>query len=297
MNEPDAEPKIETHAEAVREPVPDPGGRRRWSLPVLVGVVAWLILAGAVGVLWMQVSERPAAAPVDPALASIAARLTKLEQAPPAPAGPAAEAGPDLTPRVEALERRAAPDLSGIMARLSALEQRPPGDTAALAARIGLLEQSVAHADRAARALSASMALNAGRPLGDMTKAPAALARFAHTAPPTEAGLRLAFPAAAEAALSASRPADQDRPMMDRLLARAENLVTVRQGDRVLVGDSAAGVLIRARTSLDAGDLDGTIAALGRLQGGAAAAMAGWVSDATALRDARAALAEMAAQP
>jgi len=148
-----------------------------------------------------------------------------------------------------------------------------------------------------ARVQAAAMALNAGRPLGTIPNAPAALGRFATAAPPTEAALRLGFPAAAEAALDAARPVDTGQPFLDRMLARAENLVTVRQGEHVLVGDAAAGVLTNARMALDAGDLDGTIAALAGLQGGAAQAMSHWLADATALRDARAALADMAAQP
>ena len=73
--------------------------------------------------------------------------------------------------------------------------------------------------------------------------------------------------------------------------------MTVRQGDRVLVGDSAAGVLARARNALDAGDLAGAVAAVSTLSGPPAAAMAGWRADAQAVLDARAGLAAMAAHP
>ena len=63
----------------------------------------------------------------------------------------------------------------------------------------------------------------------------------------------------------------------------------------MLVGDPAAGVLERARTALDAGDLAGAVAAVDSLNGAAAQAMAGWLAQARALLDARAALAEWAA--
>ena len=83
--------------------------------------------------------------------------------------------------------------------------------------------------------------------------------------------------------------------MLARLWAQAQNLVTIREGDNVLVGDPAAGVLDRARTALDAGDLVGAVATVGSLTGPAADAMAGWMMQARALLDARAALADWAA--
>lgn len=282
MNEPPPEP--------TPEPAASPPARR--SLKPWLPVIAYFVLAGAIGALWYRTSLPPEPVAANPSLAGIEARLAKLEQRPPSPA-----AAPDLTPRVEALERRAPPDLSSLQARLSGLEQRPPGDTTALATRIAALEQSLGRADRLARVQAASMALGAGRALGDIPGAPEPLVRFARAKPPTEAALRLAFPAVANTALDASRPADDRRPILDRMLARAEDLVTIRQGDHVLVGDPAAGVLVRARSALDAGDLAGAITALAGLRGGSATAVAGWLADATALRDARAALADMAAQP
>ena len=291
MNEPATDPTPEPEA-APLEPSAAPLPPRRALMPWLT-VIAFFVLAGAIGALWFRTLTLPEPANANPPLAAIEARLARLEQRPPAP--PAA--GPDLTPRVEALERRAPPDLSSLQARLAGLEQRPPGDTTALAARIAALEQSLGRADRLAHVQAAALALAAGRPLGDIPGAPAALARFAHANPPTEAALRLAFPAAARAALDASRPDDAGKPILTRLLARVEAPFTIRQGDRVLVGDPAAGVVERARTALDAGDLAGAVAALSGLRGESATAMAAWLADATALRDARAALADMAAQP
>lgn len=309
MNELVTEPTA-PEPEANPEPLAPPPLPRRRLIPWLA-VIGFVMLAGAVGFFWFRTPTPPelievnavppapasTATPPEPIavnapVAALEARLARLEQKAAPPAG-----GPDLTPRIEALERKAPPDLSSLQARLAALEQRPPGETTSLAARIAVLEKSLGHGDRLASVQTAAMALSAGRPLGDMQGAPPALARFAHTKPPTEAALRLAFPAAEHAALDASRPANEGRPFMDRLLARAENLVTIRQGDRVVVGDPAAGVLLHARTALDAGDLNGAVAALGDLRGGAAAAMAGWLADAAALRDAKAALADMAAQP
>ena len=262
MNDP-SPPPMQAEPEAASPPV----RRNPWPY---VAVVAYVLLAAAVGWLWVRPAKVPPAAP-DPAVA--------------------------LNARLTALEQRSPPDLSTLRARISNLEQHPPGDTEPLSRRIDALERTLGRFDRIARVQAAAMALSAGRPLGTIPNAPAALGRFATAAPPTEAALRLGFPAAAEAALDAARPVDTGQPFLDRMLARAENLVTVRQGEHVLVGDAAAGVLTNARMALDAGDLDGTIAALAGLQGGAAQAMSHWLADATALRDARAALADMAAQP
>ena len=259
----------------------------------LLTPLALLVLAIAIGVVWLRTMVPPDLGDTEQRLTVIEARLSRMEQQRPAPAS----GGADLTPRVEALERRTNPDLSSLQARVAGLEQRPAGDTEALTSRVTALEKTIARDDRLSRVQAAAVALAAGRKLGPIQGAPSALARFANANPPTEAALRLAFPAAERAALDASRPADDGRPILTRLLARAEELVTVRQGDHVLVGDPAAGVLSRARTALDAGDLSGTIEALSGLRGASATAMSGWLADATALRDARAALADMAVQP
>jgi hypothetical protein len=172
---------------------------------------------------------------------------------------------------------------------------------AALESRVGKLEQgqgavqgAAQDAGRAIRLEAAQTALAAGQKLGPLPGAPPALARFADTAPPTEAGLRAAFPAVAEAARAASQPDLRDRSFLDRALARMQQSVTVRRGDQVIVGDPASGVLAHARQALDDGDLKGAADALAALNGPAAAATHDWVAQVRALLDARAALAAMA---
>ena len=170
-------------------------------------------------------------------------------------------------------------------ARLAALEKpsQTPGQLADRTSRI-------------ARIQAAFIALSVGRPLGEIPDAPPALSRYATVAPPTEAALRLVFPAAAQAALAAAHPAPADQPVLKRLWAQAQDLVTVRQGDHVLLGDPAAGVLARAQTALDAGDLAAAVAALASLSGPQAQALAPWLDHAHGLLAARAALATLAAQ-
>jgi hypothetical protein len=182
--------------------------------------------------------------------------------------------------------------------------QKLPGQVQTLDQRLGTTEKAAGQvaslADRAARIgriQAAQTALEAGQPLGQIPGAPPALSRFATTPAPTEAELRLTFPAAARAAEQASQPTPTEgHPFLDRLWTRAQDLVTVREGDRVIVGDPAAGVIARARQALSAGDLHGAVAALDGLSGPAAEAMADWKAKATALLDARTALATLAAQ-
>jgi len=180
--------------------------------------------------------------------------------------------------------------LDTLEGRLTALEKQGSGISGQIA---GITE----HTQRVSRIQAASGALEAGQRLGDIPGAPPALAQFAHDAPPTEAGLRLSFNDAAEAAQRASQPAImENQPFASRLWTRAQQSVTVRQGDHVLVGDPVSGVLAHARQALDAGDLAGSIKVLNGLAGPAAAAMADWVGQARALLEARAALATMAAR-
>jgi hypothetical protein len=302
-------------------------------LPWLLGL-GFLVLAGAIGFVWWSAPQPPSQPPAGlQALQDRVARLEQRPVAPPvgAPAE-AVDLGP-LTARVAALERRATPDLAPLEGRVAAVEkqaadnsqfaarldalssrvdalsgrdQNAQGDIArrldADEARLATLEHATAqmtdmaeHAARLARIQAAETALAAGQPLGELPAAPPAVARFAAAKPPTEASLRLAYPQAERAALATSRSDTGESTFLSRVLAHAEDLVTVRQGDRVLVGDPAAGVLARAHAALDAGDLAGAVAAVSSLSGPSGAAMAVWLADAKALLQARAGLADMAA--
>ena len=204
--------------------------------------------------------------------------------------------------------------LGALDQRIGKLEQTPPpapepaakpdtGALDALDARVAKLEQGQGQiagarqdAARAVKLESAQAALQAGQPLGDLPGASPALARFATTPPPTESSLRAAFPRVAQAALAASRPDRQDdRSFFARALARAQQSITVRQGDHVIVGDPAAGVIARAQDDLNNGDLQGALVSLSALHGAASDAVQGWVEQVHALLDARAALAGLAA--
>jgi hypothetical protein len=266
-----------------------------------------------------RLEQRPPAGSVD--LGPLTARITALEQRATPDLGPLAarvaaleKQGP-LEARVAALEKQVAGNgqfaarLDALSGRVDALSgsarsadsdlgRRLDADEARLAALEHAAAQMTAMAEQASlrtRIQVAEAALAAGQPLGNLPNAPQAVARFATAKPPTEASLRLAFPQAESAALAASRPDTGDKPFLARIMVHAEDLVTVRQGDRVLLGDPAAGVLARARTALDAGDLARAVAAVSSLSGPTAAAMATWLADAKALLQARAGLSDMAA--
>ncbi len=240
-----------------------------------------------------QKPSQDAAPPVD--LAPLEARIAALEQRAPAPAQAQAPAPP-------------APDLGPIQQKLddvAAEAQAAKAAQAALAGKLGDLQQQLAAAEAkagqlAGKATSAErlaqmrVALDDGQPLGALPDAPPALARFATEPPPTEAGLRLSFPQAAAAAVHASEPGSSGKSLGERMWLRAKSLVTVKQGDRVLVGSPTAEILGAAQTRLDAGDLAGTLKVLDRLDGPAAQAMAPWRAQAQALLDARGALDQMA---
>jgi hypothetical protein len=327
MSEPAAKPS----SEPLPEPPPEAATEPPVAAPPPLHLLPWLSGIGfvvlAIGLLWVW--QHPSVPPATPQVEAVTrqldelqSRLASLERRPTSAPPPS----PDLTSieaRLKALEQRPAdastpPDLAPLMARITALEQRRPPDLAPLQAQIATLasRDQTAQGDlarrldadetrltalekaagRAAQIQAARIALDSGQPLGALQGAPPALARFGAAKPPTEARLILAFPPAAAAALAASRPVTDGLPLLDRVWLRAQDLVTIRQGDRVIIGAAAAGVLARARGSLDAGDLAGAVTAVAALTGPAAQPMADWLAQARALLDARAALAAWATQ-
>lgn len=267
-----------------------------------------------------QVAALQARPPVD--LKPLSDQVAALQARPPVDLKPLAD-------RLAAQEAKPPVDLKPLSDRLAAQEAKPPVDLGPLNAQvaaqagasqqlgrqIGALDTRVAAAEaqakqtasglaaitdraqRMARAQSVAVALAAGQPLGDLPGAPPALAKFAHQAPPTDSALRLSFDAAATAAQRASlAPTTDSQSFTERAWTRAQQSLSVRQGDRVLLGDPIAGLVQHARQLLDAGDLGGAVHALDGLSGPAKAAMADWIGQAQSLLDARAAMSSLAAQ-
>jgi hypothetical protein len=301
-------------------PPPDPPPeaskpRRRDLVPWLYGL-GFVVLAAAIIYLWQYPgtpdepsSNASAMQAIEQHLTNIDARLARLEQRPTADLG-------KITARLDALDGRTA-DETKLASRLDALSGRIESlsgrdqtgidairdQNSALTTRVAAMEANTSNIgtvtgrlNRIAGLQKASLALAAGQAIGDVPGAPEALTRYAHAAPPTEADLRLRFPGAERAALAVQQPDEGNAPFLDRVWERAQSLVTVRRGDAVVVGNPAAVILARAQTAINAGDLATAVSAVESLKGPPEQAMAPWLSDAKALLDARAALAQLAAQ-
>jgi hypothetical protein len=250
-----------------------------------------------------KLEARPA-----PDLGPLTARIDALAQRPPVDLGPVNSRIDQLAAQGRDAAAKIGQRLDAIEARIGAVENEAKQTGASLEQRIASVDAEAKQtaaalgyvrqkAELAGRLQRAAAALTAGQKLGDIPGAPPALARFSSEAPPTEAGLRLSFDKYAQAAEKASQPAIMDnQDFGTRLWNRAQQVVTVRQGDRVLLGDPVAGVITHAREQLDAGDLEGAVRGLDGLAGPAKAAFQPWIDQARALLDARAAIASMAAR-
>lgn len=226
-------------------------------------------------------------------------------------------AGPDLHPllaRLDALEKQQAArtvdpaKVDALASRVDAMAAHDPAAEVrgklddmehrlnALTASETKLADTSDRTTRLARLEAVELALAGGKPLGAIPDAPPALARFATAAPPTEAGLRLAFLAASREALRVSLPDTEGKPFFDRVLARLRDfrLITVREGDQVVIGNAAAATLAHAKVLLNAGELGGAARAVATLSGPPAEKMAPWLADANSLLAAREALASLA---
>ncbi len=259
----------------------------------------------------------PAGGAAGPDLTPLLERLDSLEahakEAPTPPTAPAQNLGP-LVGRLDALEKimtghEVDPGkIDALTARVEALSARDPA--AELRGRLEGMERQMtglsssgakladgtAKAMRLARLEAAAISLSAGRALGPIPDAPPALAKFTNVAPPTEARLRLAFPAAAEAARQVSLSDTEGKDFFDRVLARLQDvrLITVREGDHVVIGNSASATLAHAKMLLEVGDLGGAVKTVATLTGPPAEKMAGWLADAASLVAAREALVSLA---
>ena len=286
--------------------MPEPEPARRDPPPVYSGrparvltIVGFLLLVGAIFYLWQQqqtLIPQPGADPervaaLEMQIRALQQRIAQLEQRP----APSTPAPPLICARWKPASPRwnntpaaaAGAGHRSLLGRIDALEQHAGQADAAAAA-------AAKRADRAIRLQAAAATLDAGQPLGAIPGRAASVTRFATEKPPTEADLRLSFPDAASRAADASSPATDGKSMTERMWQRIASLVTVRSGDRVIVGAPASVVLDQARARLDAGDLAGAVAALDALDAGAAKAMAEWRGRAQSLLDARAALATLA---
>jgi hypothetical protein len=285
------DPQIEEAPVVAPAPVEPVVKTPRGGLVSLLLFVLILLLAGGEVYLWRLTS----APGVD--VAGLQAQVDRLaRQAAEAPAPPASAADDAqmvqkfdaLTAQVSALQAELAAD-HGAVTTLQA-------STADLGKLTAHINQINAHVGLLNRLALARIALDDGKPIGQLANAPPALSQFADSPPPTLAGLRLGFPDAARAAAAASVSADGKLSFWSRAVARVESIVTVSDGTRVLIGAPAAGVLAQARVLLDAGDLAGAVQSIDTLSAPTQSAMGAWLVQARALLAARAALTALASQ-
>lgn len=252
----------------------------------------------------------PTAAPPTPTSAKTGARPPA---APPPPAPPPAASNADLSliatrldqvaARQDALAARQQSESAASTLETARLVDQQKAAIAALTDRVAKAEQAqtalsglASRTQRLARLQEASASLRLGQPLGTIDGAPPALARYATVSPPSEAGLRIAFPPLAAQAAQAARPPTGGRGFWRRAWIRIQDVITIREADHVIVGNPVAGLLAHAQTYLDAGDLAGAVSALSQLPPEAAAPLDGWMTQARDLLAARAALTAVEAQ-
>jgi len=294
---------------------PPPGVSSK--LPLLCGI-GFVILAGAIWYVWQnpvtpaQIATSAAnIRAIDQRLQAVDQRVSRIEQMPAPPS--AADLG-KVSARIDALEGRigdqtqlgtridqASGRVEALSGRTQAALDQIKQQLDAANAKIAALQASTtsvstagARIDRLIRLQAASIALANGRPLGVIPDAPPALARYAEKPAPTEAQLRLAFGQVQHDVLAAAKVDNTEKPFLERALGKAEELVSIRRGNEVVIGHSTVAALAQADAAVQAGDFTAALKALGEMDASAQKAAAGWVAQVKSLLDARAALADLA---
>jgi hypothetical protein len=281
-------------------PPPPKPARARRSLWPLLGVIGFLLLAAGEGYLWRleQTTHQSTASAVAAAgsvSAGTSAQIADLQNQIAALQQNQAKAQP--APDSVATQADQSEKLAVLAAEIAALQTQIATDHATvttLAAGSADLNKLAARIQTLNLLAAARMALDSGQPLGAIPNAPPALAAFATAPPPTIAQLILTYPEAAAAADAASVEKATKNSFWARALGRLEALITISNGDHVLIGAPAAAITASAQTQLDAGDLAGAVATLTQnLSPSTQAAMAGWLGQAQSLLAARAAIIQM----
>lgn len=218
-------------------------------------------------------------------VADLAVRVERLDKA-----AAQAQASPELAGRVEALDRTTR-TLSAanaeLAARIEALDKAGQSRTAHDMTDVGMV----------LALLQVRNAVQAGRPFAGEYEALAALARGARPeiataaaalAEPAKTGVagrpalakrlrELAGPIIAAEADASAEAAGAEPGWTDAVMSRLRGLVTIRRVDDGPARSGAAAAVNTAELALAGGDLAGSVAALDKLMGPAAAAAAPWL--------------------
>ena len=268
-------------------PAPMPVIRPRRNFWPAVGVIGFLVLAGGEGYLYRLHQSIP---DNSTAIAVLQAQVAGLQQL----ANRAQPAPDSITVQADLAQKFA--DLNAQVTALLAQSATDHATLSALATQNTDLTKITSKMTLLSRLESARMSLDAGQPLGDIPGAPPALAKFAASAPPTQAQLVLAFPAAARAANIASVEKLEGVSYWSKVRARFESLITITNGSHVIIGPPAAAIVGQAGQLLNAGDLNGAVAELRNLSPTTQGAMGSWLPQARGLIAARNAIIAMAGQ-
>ncbi len=269
-----------------------PPQKQKSSIWPFLGLIAFLLLAAGEAYLYkLHQSETSDAAQIAALQSQIATLQQTATQAQSQPQPPS----PSLSTSADLAEKFAA-----LTAQVSAMQTQLATDHGALttvqAANTNVTQLN-AKMTLLNRLESARIALESGQPVGDIPGAPTALAKFAATPPPTLSQLILAYPAAEAAANNASVDKQEKGTIWQQALARVENLVTISNGNHVIVGAPAAAITAQAGEKLNAGDLAGAVAILTNgLSQSTQAALGPWLPNAEALLAARSAIVTLADQ-
>jgi len=263
------------------------------------------------------------------AVATLRSRLGDLENRPAAVPSGDGDMAAEVAARLAEVEARLA-DLAAttgeanLSEEIRALEERigeiaanraPASTVLGLSERVAQLEGAVRKAvGRQDKALAFLLsvgqlreAINSGRPFDAQLRAAAAVAPegvavsavtagfadYAGRGVPTKIALQQRLEALSAQAIRAdARPEDGDS-WINRTIDRLSQVVTVRRTDGTAVGDSPAAVTSRAEAMLAEGDLGAAVAEIAKLDGPAAAVLAGWLADARARLAAEDGIAEL----
>jgi len=192
--------------------------------------------------------------------------------------------------------KAAAQELDSLKQRVAALEQAKQARVStetiernqALVVAVGQLREALASARPFASELSTVTALGDA----DVARITDKIASFADSGIPTVADLRERFPKMADAVVRAAGESKRAN-WIDKAIARAASVVTVRKVGPDVEGDTPDALLARAESRLAADDLDGALAEMSKLTGPPAAAAGAWMDKAKARATAEQALKDL----
>jgi len=264
--------------------------KQKGSIWPFLGLIAFLLLAAGEAYLYkLHLTQQDDSAQI----AGLESQLAALQQS-------TAQAQSQPVPANLTTQAALAEKFAALTAQVTAMQTQLATDHGALTT-VQAANTNVTQLDAKMTLLnrleSARIALESGEPLGDIPGAPPALAKFATTPPPTMSQLILAYPAAEAAANNASVDKQDKGTVWRQALARVENLVTISNGDHVIIGAPAAAITAQAGGQLNAGDLAGAVATLTNgLSQSTQAALGPWLPNAESLLAARAAIVSLADQ-